>query len=44
MGPTGVSEEKAMDKHRSLLRRTVVIPGVKTKITIIRKQAAGRPW
>jgi len=25
MGPTGVSEEKAMMKHRSLLRRIVVI-------------------
>jgi hypothetical protein len=37
MGPTGVSKEKAMRKHRGVPRRIVVILGVKARIAIVHK-------
>jgi hypothetical protein len=37
MGPAGVSKEKAMRKHRSLLWKIVVTFDLKIKVTIIRK-------
>jgi len=37
MGPTGVQKSVAMRKHRNLLRKIVVVFGVKTKTTIVRR-------